>query len=111
MKYDNCYSDAELDYPNVSYEPSVSPKGPMATMSYAIGNLTRPMVLQICNWGVDFPSAWAPALGNTWRVTNDIIGAWRTVPRILNQVVSQTDFAGPGQVSFFHFLVISGREG
>jgi alpha-galactosidase len=35
-------------------------------------------------------------MGNTWRVTNDIIPAWRTIPRILNQVVPQTSYAGPG---------------
>lgn len=45
---------------------------------------------------MDFPSAWAPKLGNSWRITNDIIPSWRTIPRILNQAVPQTDFAGPG---------------
>lgn len=55
------------------------------------------MVFQICEWGLDFPSVWAPALGNTWRITNDIIPAWRSIPRILNQAVPQTSFAGPGQ--------------
>lgn len=29
-------------------------------------------------------------------MTNDIIPAWRTIPRILNQVVPQTSYAGPG---------------
>lgn len=65
-------------------------------MSNAIRNQNRPIVFQICEWGVDFPSAWAPPLGNTWRITNDIIPAWRTIPRILNQAIPQTDFAGPG---------------
>jgi hypothetical protein len=65
-------------------------------MSSAILSTKRPIVFQICEWGVDFPSAWAPPLGNSWRVTNDIIPAYRTIPRILNQVVPQTSFAGPG---------------
>ncbi|KAH6666909.1 glycoside hydrolase superfamily [Halenospora varia] len=97
LKYDNCYSDAATGYPNTAYTPSKSPKPNFEVMSAAVASLSRPMVFQVCDWGVDFPSAWAPALGNSWRVTNDIIPAYRTIPRILNQVVSQTDFAGPGQ--------------
>lgn len=69
----------------------------MKTMSAAVLATGRPMVFAICEWGIDFPSAWAPAIGNTWRVTNDIIPAYRTIPRILNQVVPQTSYAAPGQ--------------
>ena len=54
------------------------------------------MIYQICDWGVDSPSAWAPAPENTWRVTNDIGPEWKTVDRIVNQVVPQTSYAGPG---------------
>jgi alpha-galactosidase len=64
-------------------------------MTNAVLATGRPILFQICDWGVDFPSAWAPALGNTWRITNDIIPAYRTIPRILNQAVPQTSFAGP----------------
>ncbi|TVY44653.1 putative alpha-galactosidase D [Lachnellula subtilissima] len=93
---DNCYSEAAADYPNTDYSPTVSPSGRYQNMSSALLSTKRPIVFQICEWGVDFPSAWAPALGNSWRVTNDIIPAYRTIPRILNQVVPQTSFAGPG---------------
>jgi alpha-galactosidase len=64
-------------------------------MSSALLATGHPFLFAICEWGVDFPSAWAPPLGNTWRVTNDIIPFWRTIPRILNQVVPQTSYAGP----------------
>jgi alpha-galactosidase len=93
---DNCYSEAATGYPNVDYTPAVSPSGRYANMTAAILATNRPILFQICDWGVDFPALWAPALGNSWRVTNDIIPAFRTIPRILNQVVPQTDFAGPG---------------
>ena len=66
-------------------------------MSEAVLATGRPMVFQVCDWGVDFPSAWAPALGNSWRISNDIIPAFQTIARILNQAVPQTSFAGPGQ--------------
>ncbi len=93
---DNCYSDAALGYPDAEYYPAQSPGSRFKTMQQALNATGREIVYAICEWGVDFPSAWAPAMGNTWRVTNDIIPAWRTIPRILNQVVPQTSYAGPG---------------
>jgi alpha-galactosidase len=87
---DNCFSDAATGYPDVDYTPDVSPEQRYANMTEAILATGRPMVFQICDWGVDFPSAWAPALGNSWRIANDIIPAYQTIPRILNQAVPQT---------------------
>lgn len=55
------------------------------------------MLLSICEWGVDFPSDWAPSLGNTWRITNDIIPDYRSIYRQVNQFVPSASFAGPGQ--------------
>ena len=94
---DNCYSEAASGYPNVDYAPAVSSSARYANMTAAIAATGRKILFQICNWGVDFPSTWAPALGNSWRITNDIIPAYRTIPRILNQAVPQTSFAGPGK--------------
>jgi alpha-galactosidase len=94
---DNCFSDAATGYPDVDYTPDVSPEQRYVNMTEAILATGRPMVIQICEWGVDFPSAWAPALGNSWRIANDITPAYRTIPRILNQAVPQTSFAGPSR--------------
>lgn len=66
-------------------------------MTQALGDQNKPVLFQICDWGVDFPVLWAPSLGHTWRIGNDIIPAWRAIYRTLNQVVPQTSFAGPGQ--------------
>ncbi len=94
---DNCYSDAAAGYPNADYTPNVSPEPRYANMTDAILATGRPILFQICVWGVDFPSAWAPALGNSWRIANDIVPTYTAIPRILNQAVSQTSFAGPGR--------------
>lgn len=94
---DNCYSDAGQGYPDSAYTPDVSPSDHYKTMSAAVLATGRSMLFAICEWGVDFPSAWAPAIGNSWRIANDIIPAYRTIPRILNQVVPQTSYAGSGQ--------------
>lgn len=66
-------------------------------MTKALAAQSRAVLFQICEWGVDFPALWAPALGHTWRIGNDIIPAWRAIWRTLNQAVPQTSFAGPGQ--------------
>ncbi|RLL94100.1 hypothetical protein CFD26_103627 [Aspergillus turcosus] len=97
LKYDNCYSDAATGYPNVNYEPSTSPQSRYEIMSNALLHVGRPILFQICEWGVDFPALWAPELGNSWRIGNDIIPAWRSIFRTLNQAVPNTPFAGPGQ--------------
>ncbi|CAI7658732.1 unnamed protein product [Penicillium manginii] len=97
LKYDNCFSDEATGYPNVNYEPSTSPQPRFANMTKALAAQNRAVLFQICEWGVDFPALWAPALGHTWRIGNDIIPAWRAIWRTLNQAVPQTSFAGPGQ--------------
>lgn len=66
-------------------------------MTKALAAQNRAVLFQICEWGIDFPALWAPALGHTWRIGNDIIPAWRAIWRTLNQAVPQTSFAGPGQ--------------
>lgn len=66
-------------------------------MSHALLQQNRTILFQICEWGISFPAGWAPALGHSWRIGNDIIPAWRTIFRIINQAAPQTDFAGPGQ--------------
>ncbi|THV45485.1 hypothetical protein BGAL_0483g00080 [Botrytis galanthina] len=106
LKYDNCYSDAATGFPNTNYEPSTSPSLRYQNMTNALATLSKPMLFQICDWGVDFPSTWAPAMGNSWRITNDIIPSYRTVPRILNQAVPQTSFAGPGHWLDFDMLEV-----
>ena len=74
----------------------MSPQPRYANMTSALLALNRSILFQICDWGVDFPALWAPTLGNTWRIANDITPAWRSIFRILNQAVPQTSFAGPG---------------
>ncbi|KAJ5715435.1 uncharacterized protein N7483_012616 [Penicillium malachiteum] len=97
LKYDNCYSDAATDYPDTDYTPSVSPRYHYENMSNTLAAQDETILFQICDWGVDFPALWAPELGNTWRIANDIIPDWRTIFRILNQAVPNTPFAGSGQ--------------
>ncbi|KAL2866939.1 alpha-galactosidase D [Aspergillus lucknowensis] len=106
LKYDNCYSDATENYPNVNYSPSHSPRPRFANMSHYIQLQDRPMLFQICEWGIDFPALWAPALGHSWRIGNDITPHWRSIFRTLNQAVPQVDFAGRGQWPDLDMLLV-----
>lgn len=66
-------------------------------MSNALAQTNRSILFQVCEWGIDFPALWAPSIGHTWRIGNDILPAWRSIFRTLNQAAPQTEFAGPGQ--------------
>lgn len=94
---DNCYSDEETGFPNVNYHPSNSPEVRIANMSQYINSQDRPILFQICEWGVDFPALWAPWLGHSFRIGQDIIPHWRAIARTLNQAVPIVHFTGPGQ--------------
>ncbi|KAL4735441.1 alpha-galactosidase D [Aspergillus similis] len=106
LKYDNCYSDAANNYPNVNYAPSTSPRPRFANMSRYIEAQDRDILFQVCEWGIDFPALWAPEIGHSWRIGNDIIPHWRSIFRTLNQAVPQTDFAGPGQWPDLDMLLV-----
>ncbi|KAL4814937.1 alpha-galactosidase D [Aspergillus spinulosporus] len=106
LKYDNCYSDAATNYPNVNYAPSTSPQPRFANMSRYIQAQDRDILFQVCEWGIDFPALWAPEIGHSWRIGNDIIPHWRSIFRTLNQAVPQTDFAGPGQWPDLDMLLV-----
>ncbi|KAF7590236.1 hypothetical protein BBP40_003120 [Aspergillus hancockii] len=75
-------------------------------MSRALTSQTRPILFQICEWGIDFPALWAPALGHSWRIGNDITPHWRAIFRTLNQAVPQTSLAGPGQWPDLDMLMV-----
>lgn len=92
---DNCYSSPP-NYPVTDYAPTVPPVGGYKAMKAALDKLAKKVEFAICNWGVDYPAAWAPELGTSWRTGNDIVPRFSTVARILNQVVPQTGYAGPG---------------
>ena len=96
LKYDNCYSEKAHGYPDADYDPVNPPAPRFETMRDAVAATGRAILYQICEWGVDFPTAWAPPLGNTWRITNDIIPTWRTIYRQVNQFVPSAGAAGPG---------------
>ncbi|AWB65978.1 alpha-galactosidase [Saccharobesus litoralis] len=46
------------------------------TMSRALMDSGRPILLSICEWGDSKPWLWAKNVGHMWRTTGDIINCW-----------------------------------
>jgi alpha-galactosidase len=95
LKYDWCDTEA------------LSAEGAYLTMRDALFAAGRPVVLSICEWGVNQPWEWASMVGHLWRTTGDIaacfdceadLGDWSSwgVMRILDMQAGLRIYAGPG---------------
>ncbi|WP_188151576.1 glycoside hydrolase family 27 protein [Teredinibacter waterburyi] len=95
VKYDWCATDG------------LKAEGAYMTMSKAVKEAGRPMILSICEWGDNKPWNWAAPLGQLWRTTGDIYacfdceydhGTWSSwgVLQILDMQDGLRKFAGPG---------------
>ncbi|KAJ5663144.1 Alpha-galactosidase [Penicillium longicatenatum] len=69
LKYDNCYNQGEEGTPKLSYDR-------YNTMGKALNATGRPILYSLCNWGVDGPWNFAPTIGNSWRMSGDLINVW-----------------------------------
>ena len=86
LKYDNC--DNQGIKSPLRYWP----------MHDALNATGRPILFSVCDWQ-DSAATWAPALGNSWRTTDDIgdIEMWRSVMRNLHENDQWWQYAAPGQ--------------
>jgi len=95
LKYDWCATDG------------LKAEGAFMTISRAVKEAGRPMVLSICEWGDNAPWKWAEPLGQLWRTTGDIYacfdceydhGTWSSwgVLQILDKQDGLRKYAGPG---------------
>jgi hypothetical protein len=57
-------------------------------MAVELDLVDRDIQYYVCQWGIGHDvGSWASKVGNTWRISNDIYNAWRSIWRITNQVV------------------------
>jgi alpha-galactosidase len=42
-------------------------------MGNALNATGREILYSICNWGQDSPWDWGPSVGNSWRISGDIV--------------------------------------
>jgi alpha-galactosidase len=83
-----------------------NPREAYATMSRAIAESGRPMILSVCEWGNNQPWLWGREVGHLWRTTGDITNCWdcelghgnwvsNGVLRILDKQVPLRQHSGP----------------
>jgi hypothetical protein len=57
-------------------------------MAAELDAVDRDIQYYVCQWGIGTNvGEWAAEIGNTWRMSNDIYKAWRSIWRITNQIV------------------------
>ena len=84
LKYDNCNDDG------------IDPKVRYPVMRDALNKTGRSIFFSMCEWGVENPATWAPAVGNSWRTTGDISDSWDSMITRADQNNLWAQFAGPG---------------
>ncbi|WBB75547.1 ricin-type beta-trefoil lectin domain protein [Micromonospora sp. WMMD1128] len=79
VKVDWCGGSAEGLNPRTAYQ-AISD-----SIARATAQTGRPMVLSVCNWGVQSPWDWAPGMSTMWRTSGDIIyyGQQPSMDRVL----------------------------
>jgi alpha-galactosidase len=88
LKYDNCNNAG-----STTTEQYIAR---YSAMRDALAKTGRQIVYSICEWGVNTPWTWAPAVGNLWRTTGDISDNWASLKSIINQNLNLYPFAKPG---------------
>ena len=84
LKYDNCYND------------NVSALERYTAMRDALAATGRPIFYSICNWGDEETWKWAPSVGNSYRISGDIINDWEGVESNFFAAGNVAWEAGPG---------------
>ncbi|CAG9940255.1 unnamed protein product [Clonostachys rosea f. rosea IK726] len=106
LKYDNCYSTSRDVMVDVDSDESKSPAR-FIKMAAALDETDRDIKYFLCQWGIgeDVPQ-WSAPIGNTWRMSNDIFNAWRSIWRIVNQAVPHARYTVPGAFADLDMLIV-----
>jgi len=114
----NTYASWGVDYVKMDWcntginGTQLDPKVVYHNMSIALNNTRRPILFNICEWGVDLPWVWAAKDGNSWRSGPDHHDTWRTgngVSSLIEHNVGLAKYAGPGGWNDMDFLMTGGQ--
>ncbi len=95
-----------MDYVKVDWcdTKGLDPQTQYALFRDGIRESERPMVLSLCDWGVDKPWLWGRQMGQLWRTAGDLVPCWDcktdwggagVLPTLDRQVGLQS-YGGPG---------------
>jgi alpha-galactosidase len=92
------YASWGVDYVKVDWcnSEGLEPRERYEAFRAALDATGRPIVLSICNWGIDAPWDWAPEIAQLWRTTYDITDTWSRVLEIVDSSSAHAEAAGPG---------------
>ncbi len=99
LKYDLCSfgNVMQKQAPNDPAERMRLMEDAYGKMHLALQRTGRPIVLSLCQYGMDAVWEWAPSVGgNLWRTTGDINPHWDRIYAILSQQSGLAQYAGPG---------------
>lgn len=105
-RYDNCYSTSNTTMVDSSSAESQSPAR-FQHMAAELDVVDRDIQYFVCQWGIGTDTGeWASQIGNTWRISNDIYNAWRSIWRITNQVVPYYRHTAVGAFADMDMLIV-----
>jgi alpha-galactosidase len=84
LKYDNCFSTTKPVQERYQ------------AMHQALNASGHFIFFSMCDWGVEDPATWGPAIANSWRTTGDINPTWGSITSRLDQNDKWWTYAGPG---------------
>ena len=100
------YASWGVDYVKVDWcnTQGLDSKTQYALFRDGIRESGRPMVLSLCNWGVDKPWLWARQMGQLWRTAGDLVPCWDCkkdwggagVVPTLDRQLGLESYSGPG---------------
>lgn len=105
-RYDNCYSTSNTTMVDSSSAESQSPAR-FHHMAAELDAVDRDIQYFVCQWGIGTNTGeWASKIGNSWRISNDIYNAWRSIWRITNQVVPYYRHTTVGAFADMDMLIV-----
>ncbi|KAH7018501.1 glycoside hydrolase superfamily [Microdochium trichocladiopsis] len=106
LKYDNCYSTSRTVMVDSSSAESQSPRR-FQVMADELAKTDRDIQYFLCQWGIgqNVPE-WSVPIANSWRMSNDIYNAWKSIPRIVNQAVAHSPSSQPGAFADLDMLIV-----
>ncbi|KAF1966476.1 alpha-galactosidase precursor [Bimuria novae-zelandiae CBS 107.79] len=106
LKYDNCYATSNTTMVDSDSAEAKSPTR-FQKMATSLEGVDRSFQYFLCQWGIgENVGDWASKIGNTWRMSNDIYNAWRSIWRITNQVVPYWRDTRPGAFPDMDMLLV-----
>ncbi|KAL6710295.1 hypothetical protein ACN47E_009241 [Coniothyrium glycines] len=106
LKYDNCYSTSDTTMVDSSSAESQS-SARFQHMAAELDAVDRDIQYYVCQWGIGTDvGQWAAEIGNSWRISNDIYNAWRSIWRITNQIVPYYRHTTVGAFADMDMLIV-----